>query len=331
MTTPPTDGQSGVAVDAAKTQNRYVVFDLPFPLRLTDSLSIDDQQGPPFYVGTSPPCEIGTLLVMSKTGIQGMQARGELAGGDPYGRWSHSRIQVRFHCISYPVVQSWSDPAIVEQAVTATNLLVSNYRDLGNQPLVRELSFVDIVHFKIVEEFGEDDFREHWYSTGRRELVMGIDKDRKRMEEILRQRLAANVSVEFLRQLQLEVEAHVASGDHRLAVIEMAALFEAWLRRYICYVMAKRGVAQSEIDKQFIRQNGSAMGITEIAKILVPKLLGLDFLNSSSGKEWQNDLRDVRNALIHGSRENVSREEVQRAITAGRIARETIMGANKNA
>jgi hypothetical protein len=317
--------------DAAHAENRHVVFDLPFPLRIRDSVPGEQQQTPPFVVGSSPPCELSTLLVVSNTATQGMHGKGELEGGDPYGRWSHTRVQARFHCPTSPEVTTWPDAVIVERAVSATNVLIAHYRDLAMQPLLRELSMLDIVHFKIVEEFGVSNAREHWYSTGRSALVFGIDEERQRIENQLRQRAVAAAPVEFLRQLQLDVESHLSGGDHRLAVIEMASLFEAWLRRYIIHALTRQGCQANEIAARFVSPSGRHLGVTEIARDLVKDVFGFDFYNSPTGLTWKTDLRDVRNSLIHGSRETVTPDEARRAIAAGRTAREAIMQHAKQA
>lgn len=316
-----------VASDVANTKSRYVVFELPFPLRLRNSVPGEGQHTRPLLVGVTPPCELSTLLVMSKTATQGLHGIGELEGGDPYGRWSHTRVQARFHCITSPEVRTWLDATIVERAVSAANVLIAHYRDLGDQPLLRELSMLDIVHFKIVEEFDQGNAREHWYSTGRSALVFGIDEERQHLEDHLRKRVQAAAPVEFLRQLQLAVEAHARSGDHRLAVIEMAALFEAWLRRYIVSALAERGCEPAKIERRFNRSDGRSMGVTEIARSLLPEVFDFDFLNAEAGQEWQSALRDLRNSLIHGSRETVTEEEARRAISAGRRAKEAIMAS----
>lgn len=307
------------------TENRYVVFDLPFPLRIRDSVAGAEQQTAPFFVGTAPPCEIATLLVMSATGVQGMRGKGELEGGDPYGRWSHTRVQVRFHCLTSSEVRQWEDSVLVARAMSAANTLIAHYRDLGNQPLLRELSMLDVVHFKIVEEFGQDKSREHWYSTGRQALVFGVNDERRRMEDVLRQRVQAATPVAFLRQLELDVLAHAESGDYRLAVIEMATLFESWLRRYIVIVLAERGHSQADINRRFVRQNGRFMSVTEIARTIVPEVFAFDFLNSQPGRDWQLSVRDLRNELVHGSCETVTKEDATRALSAGHAARNIII------
>lgn len=311
--------------DATSTQNRYVVFDLPFPLRIRNSVPGDGQQAAPMFIGVKPPCELSTVVVESETEVQGVRGAGELEGGDPYGRWSHTRVQARFHSVTSAEVKTWDDRTIVYHAVAAANVLIAHYRDLAFQPLVRELSALDIVHFKIVEEFGSGNAREHWYSTGRSALVFGIDEARQRMEDSLRERTGAAAPVEFLRQLQLDVEAHLSSGDHRLAVIEMATLFEAWLRRYIVQALTTRSSSPLDIERRFTTRSGRFMGVTDIARTLVPQTLGFDFLNSPAGLAWKRDLRDLRNSLVHGSRETVTAQEARQAIAAGRGAREAIM------
>lgn len=312
-------------LDAACTQNRYVVFDLPFPLRIRNSVPGDGQQTAPMFIGVKPPCELSTIVVASEAGTQGMRGAGELEGGDPYGRWSHTRVQARFHSATSGEVKVWDDRAIVDHAVAATNVLIAHYRDLASQPLVRELSALDIVHFKIVEEIEPGNAREHWYSTGRSALVFGIDDERRRMEDQLRLRVEQAMPVEFLRQLQLDVEAHLRSGDYRLAVIEMAGLFEAWLRRYIVQTLSQRGLSADAIEQRFTTRSGMPIGVSEIARTLVPEVFGIDFLGSEAGLIWRTDLRDLRNSLIHGRRETVSADEASRAIAAGRQARAVIM------
>lgn len=133
-------------------KQRYVVFELPFPLLLPDSMGADPDAdfAPEIFVSGTPPAGIKTAL-MSRGG-GGFQAWGELEGGDPYGRVSYTRLQVRFNGDVSPEVLSWSTDTLLAAAVDRANALVIHYRDLANQPVLAELSVPDLVHFWVVEE-----------------------------------------------------------------------------------------------------------------------------------------------------------------------------------
>lgn len=66
------------------------------------------------------------------------------------------------------------------------------------------------------------------------------------------------------------------------------------------------------------------MTITEIVRSILPRVTGQEFLKTDAGKEWAVALRDVRNDLVHGSRESLTEADAHRAMIAGDAAAKLI-------
>ena len=307
---------------------RYVSFELPFPLALRNSLPDWDQPpgqeelAPEIYVAGEPPAAVTTRLIIAKGGgTQGIQAFGELEGGDPYGRISFSRVCVRYHIETTPTAEGWDGDQLARAAVTAVNRVITHYRDVAGKWILSPLSVDDVAHFVIVEDYAAHP-RHTWFLTkGRGPLRMGLGEEERAREEALRARLQSGQDVPFLRQLHLAALSHFDSGDFRLAVVEQATLFEAWLRRRLVGALRQQGMTEDKIEKKFQDPKGKFLTITTIARDLVPEILGKNFVKSAPGQAWQKKCVFVRNELIHGSREAVSQAEATAALVAADEAR----------
>ena len=81
-----------------------VLFSLPFPVHVPDTV-VDGQLAsirPEIYVAGDPPAAIHLIRRM-RTGVAIASAM-ELEGGDPFGRYSTSDVQVRFNLEASPRV-----------------------------------------------------------------------------------------------------------------------------------------------------------------------------------------------------------------------------------
>lgn len=318
---------SEAATDKRLVQRR-ALFELPFPLLLENSLPDWDQQpgeeelAPEIYVAGAVPAAVSTRLISSKGGAQGIQAFGELEGGDPYGRISYSRVCVRFHIETTPVAEQWGGDELVHFAMTIVNRVITHYRDIAGKWILSAVSVDDVAHFVIIEEYAAHPQHTWFLTKGRGPLRTGLGKNEKAREEELRSRLQSLQDVPFLRQLHLAVLHHFDSGDFRLSVVEQATLFEAWLRRYLVSALRQQGITEDGIRKKFQEQRGRFLTITAIARDLVPEVFKKYFLSSAPGQAWQEHCVFVRNELIHGSREAISQAEAIAALEAADKARQ---------
>ena len=105
-----------------------------------------------------------------------------------------------------------------------------------------------------------------------------------------------------------------------LSVIEAAVFFEAWLKRELRAHFQKAGVSESDIDAKFKKARGAPLSIFEVARDLVPEAFGFDFVLTQEGIDWAKKVKDKRNALVHGSDENVERSVAKEALDAVKAA-----------
>jgi hypothetical protein len=301
-----------------RMENRCVRFDLPFPLLLPDSLEGDcpdeaDDLAPEVLVKAKVSGGIRTRLVFET--VAGVTARGVLKGGDPYGRVSYSRVQVRFHIPTNPEAQDWSDDGLIENAVDLVNKVVSGYRAISGQPLLKPLSPVDLVHFQVLAHPpGGSPF---WRRVlrGRGPLEVGLNQPQLDLDKKLRAHLLAGEGVPFLRDIELNPFADLYVRDFRLAVVEAETFFEAWLGRKLKAHFKDLGLSEEEVSKKF-RPKGQFKSITWITNNLVPDAWGRDFKETAERDRWAKYCRDLRNEIVHGNKEEVSEAEGRSAIDA---------------
>ena len=128
--------------DTAKPSpvDRIVKFDLPFPLLLNDSLKLpedernEEQFAEPIYVAGTPAASVRVALRSNRRGD--FASRGVLEGGDPYGRITYTRLQVRFNVAASPEILDWSVDALIDEALRVANRVVEVYRDVAHRPVL---------------------------------------------------------------------------------------------------------------------------------------------------------------------------------------------------
>jgi hypothetical protein len=221
----------------ASDRNRIVVFNLPFALLVPEQ---DPSGGSnEFYVAADPPA--GVRLLVKPKNDEAVVAGGVIEGGDPYGRVSFTRAQVRFHPPTWPEVEDWTSEQLVQEAVERLNLVIDHYRDIANRPLVRRVSYRHLVRFTLFEERPGEPVQQslHMYTSG--PLRVGVGDDEVRVFHDLRRRLESPEPPTFLRLLELDVAARLAIGETREAVVDAGTLFETWLRRALEHAYAAQG------------------------------------------------------------------------------------------
>lgn len=293
-------------------QNVYVVFDLPFALQLRDQTAV-----PEMYVHGTPPAGISFVRKMNTQ--SNVQAIGLLEGGDPYGRISYTGVQVRFNAEPSPEVIGWDDDLLLRESVDRVNQLLDHYRDIFNAPLVRPVSLLHLVHFDVIEGSGDGDPIRRTLLRGAGPLRVGTHADDIELEEALRGRLQLVDPPAVLRLIELDVYARISAGEYRLAVIDAEALFEAWLGSALRAAFVQRGEAEPDVERRFVNGKGSPLGIKDIATKVVAAVIGdHTWSQSPQFRAWDN-VRILRNDLLHGHRFTVS--EAQAIAAADDVAR----------
>jgi hypothetical protein len=297
-------------------ENIYCVFDIPFHLGIPDTISLNGSDAPndELYVAGTVPMGLRTCRIANANAA--IVVPGDIEGGDLYGRLNRTRIQIRFNRLASSDLHKWNDDYVLDQAVEAANRLILTYRDVFARPLFTHLSIPDIVHFAITFEFAADKPFTRQIAKPRGPATFGFDQQSMLRFSELRLRLQEGADVDFLRTLELETNRFMLVQDFRMAVISSATLFEAWLTRLLESRFLASGLSPPDVASQFVDSDGIPRSIFWIAKNLIPKTYGFEFVKSPEGIRWSLDCRDVRNKIVHGHLEVVSVEVASRAIQA---------------
>jgi hypothetical protein len=130
--------------------------------------------------------------------------------------------------------------------------------------------------------------------------------------------------IEFTRELYLDAQSRLATQDYRLAVIEAEILFEAWLSRYLAEHLARQGTSENDIRVRFKHKNGRPRSVTNLVTAVFKDITGFDFASTPECQRWKDDLRNIRNELVHGERRDVTEVEARRALVAATKANEVL-------
>lgn len=132
----------------------------------------------------------------------------------------------------------------------------------------------------------------------------------------LRRRVGSGSEVPFLRAVKLNIHRHLTGAEYRLAVIESAVFFEAWLKRILQKRFRDAGLSEAATQAKFRDRQGQPRTIWAIAKHLVPDAFNVDFISTAEGLAWSAHVKDARNLLVHGVKEQATKAEAEAAYSA---------------
>lgn len=301
-------------------QDVFICFSLPFLINLPDTLAADQPTAirAEYRVASKPPA--GIHIFKRLRSDTPLTTALEVEGGDPFGRFSWSQVQIRFNFESSPELVDCEQDQLVEYAVAACNLLISVYRDICNVPLLRRLAPADIAHFSLCWIADKQVLHRLEYATGHGPLRGRSEEEMQGMENAARARLARGGGVHLTREMELQMFRLFAERDARGALLQSALVFETWLRLQIREALIKQGLRPDQIEAKFKREDGRFHQTEYIAKTLVREVLGIDFAGTAEYRNWREQTAEVRNQLLHGSREDVSLQVAERSILAARAA-----------
>ncbi len=302
-----------------------LLFSLPFPVYVPDTIA-DGQFAsirPEIYVAGEPPVGI-QLIRRMRTGVA-VASQMELEGGDPFGRYSTSDVQVRFNLDASPSVAGLEHNEVAELATVAVNRLLEHYRDLANQPLIRRVSTADLAHFKIRYLGGGASLHDMEYATGHGPLRGRSKEEAEALDAQLRDRLQRADPPALFRELELRAHQLYGERDYRGAIIEAAILFESWLKTFVRQQFALRGLSPDRIEAKLRTKEGQHHKASYVARVLLKEATGFDFSATSDYTAWRRQVADVRNDLVHGTRHAVTEGEATACFEAVHRAKEVIM------
>lgn len=349
-----------MSMDNAKPDLVYVDFDLPFVLFLKDSIedlelrdwvealaagkkplpyaryapSSDKPSG--MVLGADIPVflpskELAELYEISRPGglvaIRTLRRvncnrKTVLVGevpGDRTGKASFSSVRVVLDAESRPDFAADPDLAC-SIAIEAINFFIDHYRDIADRPFINHVTPQMIQEFYITTVLmdGTESRMEYGKASGAMRGFGGALEPE--LDAKLRVALLNGGKPSILRILQLNIQDYLDLHDWRLALIESAVLFEAWISSFVRDRFAKKGLPFTDIDAKFLDSRGLPRSVTSIAKKLVLDATGFDFGSTIECSTWETKVRDTRNALVHGKQFDVSPQDANDAVSAVRAA-----------
>jgi hypothetical protein len=240
---------------------------------------------------------------------------GELPG-DRTGRASFSSVLVIMRYADLEEANRDNPEYSAQVAVDAVNHLVDHYRVIADRPWVSHVTCSVIQEFRIFRQYddGPDDQMEFGSGSGPLEGFGGALDEA--LETQLRAAVAQEQSSDFVSRLDADIRDHLDLQEWRLAIIQSAVLFEAWLSSFIRRRFATKGLAANVIDDKFINARGLPKSATALASQVVNEATGFDFEGTPHFASWAADVRDPRNELVHGKRSAASRVEATAAYSA---------------
>ena len=87
----------------------------------------------------------------------------------------------------------------------------------------------------------------------------------------------------------------------------------------------KRDQREKEIDGFFYRgKDQFPNSVRYLLNKVIKEICGTDFEATTEYEEWLNECYELRNSIVHGTKENVTREETLRAIETTNNARDLL-------
>lgn len=244
---------------------------------------------------------------------------GELPG-DRVGRVSFSSARVLLLAEQLTQEQLGDPRKICEIALDVINHLIDHYRVVAKRPYVGRVTPSVIQEFVITTTYkNADDHDTLRYGAGSGALRGFGGALDELSEQELRDVIFNPTPPPIFKTLELNILDCLDLRDWRLALIELAVLFEAWVSGFVRDKFRGVGLPDADIDKKFLNSKGLPLSVTAIARDLVKEATLFDFSATAEFANWATAVRDKRNLLIHGKRFDVSEQEAlsaQQAVVA---------------
>lgn len=272
------------------------------------------------YVIAVPPIWAGLRFLRRVNPNRSITLMGEVPG-DRTGKASFSTVKVIFNGEDIDATHIHDMKMFAETAVVVVNRFLEHYRIVADRPYIQPITPQVIQDFKIETTFDDDSCQVNNYGTGSGPMhglggAISDDQDSK-----LRDVLSKDSPPLIYASLDADVRDHLDLQKWRLAVIESAVLFEAWVTDYVRQKYKLSGISDNDIDSKFLNKSGFPISVTAIVKNLIKEATGFDFAASNECLAWEKNVRDLRNGLVHGKIFDVSKDE---ATEAYKVVRECI-------
>lgn len=242
--------------------------------------------------------------------------------GDRTGKSSFSSVRVVFDMATIRPEHHHNFPLFCQISVQAINNFIAHYRVIANRPYVNSITIQVVQSFIVTTEFEDGEQKHQTFGTGSGPLhgMGGSISDAE--DEALRRAVAIPEPPSLDQTLDANIRDCIDLHDWRLAVIESAVAFEAWVSRFLRRRLECDAVA--DLEQRFLDSRGYPRSITNIAQRMIEEVTGFAFGASAEYAAWALHVRDVRNELVHGKRFQVTQAEALQAYETVKLAIVTI-------
>ncbi len=271
----------------------------------------------PYYEVVLPDFSAGIRLLRRVNPHKRMVLMGEVPG-DRTGRASFSSVRVMFDMTSINPEHHQNFPLFCQLALQAINHFIDHYRVIADRPYIGPVTMAVIQSFNVTTEFEDGEQINQQYGSGSGPLngMGGAIPDEQ--DRALRAAVSRPIPPNIDEMLDANIRNYLDLQEWRLAVVESAVAFEAWVSRYLRERLAACGT--SDVEQFFLDSRGLPRSMTSIAQKLVKQLTGHNFGETDEYKAWASKVRDLRNDIVHGKRFDVTREQAIRAYDAMKAA-----------
>lgn len=177
----------------------------------------------------------------------------------------------------------------------------------------RSVTVAEVQEFQIYTQFedGTEHQMEYGFGSGPLDAFGGAIDDG--IDRELRTAVAQLGPAPIVATIDADIRDHLDLHEWRLAVIQIAVLFEAWLADYLRARLSAKGFDAAAIKGMFLKPNGQPKSATALASRLVLEATGFDFGSTPEFVAWTSAVRDPRNELVHGNRFDVAEREAEAA------------------
>ena len=172
--------------------------------------------------------------------------------------------------------------------------------------------------FIVTTEFEDGEQKQQNYGVGSGPLHGMGGSISEAEDEALRRAVAIAEPPSLDQTLDANIRDCIDLEDWRLAVIESAVAFEAWVSRFLRRRLEHDAVA--DVEQRFLNSRGYPRSITNIAQRMVEEVTGFAFGASAEFTAWALQVRDLRNELVHGKRFHVTQAEALLAYDTVKLA-----------
>lgn len=273
----------------------------------------------PHYLIRLPQLTVGLRTLRRVNPHRPTIIKGEVPG-DRSGRSAFSSVRVMFDLADIAPDRHWDMQLFCELSVAAVNHFIDHYRVLADRPYVGRITMSVIQEFHLTTRFedGASQTQEFGSGSGPLHGFGGAIDDE--LDSKLRGAIALPDAPAIEATLDANIRDHLDLEDWRLAVVETAVLFEAWIATFLRGRFAANGVAVADVEAKFVAPNGQPRSVTYLAKTLVLEATGFGFAATAEYSRWESAVRDLRNKIVHGKRFDVTRAEAVDAYQAASAA-----------